>query len=154
VLGVERDDGVARQFEAYGDAGAAVAVAQGLGVRRVGVRPLHVEGERLPGRALEVLGGGRRRSERCGQGQQSERPDHVRPSRGEVPRHRHVRPVRGPAAQWAGLPNVVRWWPNPWAKAMSSRLCGCLLYFTDRPVLKSSPPPTSTNGMLSIVCEL
>ena len=44
--------------------------------------------------------------------------------------------------------------PKPWASDSSSRLCGTFGYLSDRPILKSRPLPTSTNGMLSSVCEL
>ncbi|MBN9520414.1 alpha/beta fold hydrolase, partial [bacterium] len=61
--------------------------------------------------------------------------------------------LSGPAPQNSPFPNRVIRWPNPWASAISRRLCGTRGNFSERPVRKSRPPPTSTNGMLSSVCE-
>ena len=42
----------------------------------------------------------------------------------------------------------------PLAKASRSRLCGTFLYLIERPIRKSSPLPTSTNGISLSVWEL
>src|SRR4051812_7085509 len=64
-----------------------------------------------------------------------------------------VRPDRGPSPQKSGLPNRSIGWPIPCARESNSRLWGTFLYLSDRPIRKSSPLPTRTNGMLSSVCE-
>src|SRR3978361_1596358 len=60
----------------------------------------------------------------------------------------------GPAAQKLGLPKVGIRCPKPWARDISRRLCGVLAgILSERPILKSNPPPTRTKGMLSSECE-
>jgi len=58
-----------------------------------------------------------------------------------------------PAPQKSGLPKRPIRCPNPCASASSSRLCATFGSFSDRPILKSRPLPTSTKGILSSVCE-
>src|SRR5260370_347481 len=61
---------------------------------------------------------------------------------------------RIPSPQKSGLPNAFIRCPMPWARDKSNLLCGTLGYLIERPMRKSRPLPTSTNVMLSSVCEL
>src|SRR5262249_7015021 len=67
---------------------------------------------------------------------------------------RQGKPERTPARQRWGLPNFSMWCPMPLASESSRRLCGSFLNLSERPILKSRPLPTRTNGMSSSVCEL